>query len=155
MGTTNHHTPYDENTHPANATEMNGPLSELDEAITNQGTAISALQAFDMHFMFSGQPGAGEVLLKIKARRQFTVPAGLSGSGLDADTVATAEAICSVQKNGIEFGTMTIAAAGTSATLAAASATSFAIHDILTVLAPASQDTTLADLFGAIVGVRS
>lgn len=144
---TNHHTPYIDGTTDFKAVDMNAPIAKLDQAITD-------LQAQDLHFMRDGKPGDGQVLLRVKFRRAFTIPAGLTLSGLDALVAATAEAVCSVKKDGTEFGTMTFAASGTITTQAAALETVFAIGDILTVIAPVTADATLADLFGTIVGSR-
>lgn len=81
-------------------------------------------------------------------------PAVLSGSYSKAGAAATAETVFSVKKNGSEFGTITFAISGATGTFAAASATSFAAGDVLTIVAPASADATLADVDFQLKGLR-
>jgi hypothetical protein len=69
-----------------------------------------------------------------------------------AATASTASSVLSIRKNGIQIGTASWSAGGTSATLAMGSATSFAIGDILTVGAPASPDSTLANISLSMLG---
>jgi hypothetical protein len=103
----------------------------------------------------AGKPAAGEALLDLLVVRPFTLPAGLAGSGGVASTAATGSAVCSVTKNGSEVATLTFAAGATAPTLAAAQAVAFAVNDRMRVLAPASQDATLADFTATLVLQRS
>src|SRR5687768_13947535 len=57
-----------------------------------------------------GRPYASEVVLRYVATHAVTFPAGLTLSKLSAGTAATAQYIFSVKKNGVEFGTITVAA---------------------------------------------
>ena len=160
---TNHHTPYDGTTYHNKASDMNVPLAELDQVITDNAddidtnvTDISDLQTqpYDIPIMYNGSPTNALVMLRIEMVRAVTYPAGLTLSRLKALIAATAESIFSLKKNGSEFGTMTFAISGTTATVAAASETVFAAGNILTLVAPATADVTLADLYGMIVGSR-
>lgn len=81
-------------------------------------------------------------------------PVALAGSYSKAGAAADAETVFSVKKNGSEFGTITFAASGTTGTLAAASATIFSAGDVLTIVAPASADATLADVDFQLKGLR-
>ena len=54
----------------------------------------------------------------------------------------------SIQKNGTQFLTATVAASGTTATFSS-SQTDFAAGDVLKVVAPATADATLADIGSA------
>ena len=99
-----------------------------------------------------GKPTASEVVALIAVPVACTLPAGLTGSIVKAGVAATASAALSVRKNGSQFGTATFAAAGTTATLAVASATTFAAGDLLSIVAPASADATLADIAITLVG---
>ncbi|MEJ6846760.1 hypothetical protein V3589_11145 [Sinorhizobium fredii] len=102
--------------------------------------------AVELSFFAGGTPTANELLFRYEVRRPFAIPAGMAGSGGSSGAAATGAAALSVKKNGTQVGTATWAAAGTAATLAMASATSFAVGDVLTVTAPATPDTTLADV---------
>ena len=81
-----------------------------------------------------------------------TFPAGLAGSFGTAGTAATAAASFAIAKNGTAVGTMDFAAGATSATFTMATATSFAGGDVLTIIAPAAPDATLANLAWSLTG---
>jgi len=79
-------------------------------------------------------------------------PAGLTGSQGTAGVAATATATYHITKNGANVGTMVFGAGTTIATFSMTSATAFMAGDILTVVAPAVPDATLANLAWALVG---
>jgi len=79
-------------------------------------------------------------------------PAGLTGSQGTASVAATATTTYSIKKNGAGVGTMVFAAGATAATFTMPSATTFMAGDILTVVAPALPDATLANLAWTLVG---
>lgn len=121
---------------------------------TKRWELIENAVPYDIGGTWNGVTTNGLVLIRVPVARAITFPSGMTGSNLIAETAATAQTVFSLKKNGVEFGTATFAASGTSATFAAASETSFAAGDILTVVAPATADATLADLGWAIVGSR-
>lgn len=100
----------------------------------------------DLAGSIEGKPGASETLLDYVVTNSLTLPSALTGSQLIATSAATSQWVALVKKNGVEVGTMTVAAAGTTATFAAASPASLVAGDRVTVVAPASQDSTLADI---------
>jgi hypothetical protein len=110
---------------------------------------------YDIGVYFQGQPEAGATLLQFVASRAFTLPADLTGSQGYAGTAPTAQADLDIQKNGASIGTITFAAAANTATFAFASEITFAAGDRLTVLAPGSQDASLADISITFKGTRS
>jgi hypothetical protein len=75
-------------------------------------------------------------------------------SRLDADIAATGEAVFSIKKNGAEFATITIAAAGTTATFTNAADAVFAAGDVLELFAPTPRDDTLSGIAITLVGFR-
>jgi hypothetical protein len=81
-----------------------------------------------------------------------TFPAGLAGSYGIAQTAATNPTSYSIQRNGTPVATMNFAAAATNATFTMASGTVFAAGDLLTLVAPASPDPSLAGLAWTLVG---
>lgn len=82
-------------------------------------------------------------------------PAQLAESRARATDAATAEAVCSVQRNGVQIATMTFAASGQVATFADMSAAvSFDDGDYLTIVAPATPDSTLAGVAVTLFGER-
>lgn len=110
---------------------------------------------YDMAMSVSGVPLAGEELFFHVFTASIKFEASLSGSVAKANVAATAEAVFSIKKNGVEFATLTFAAAGTTGSFVAASATTFTIGDVLTVIAPASQDATLAGIAITLAGARA
>ncbi len=83
-----------------------------------------------------------------------TFSAALSGSAGTLNVAATAQTDFDVQKNGVSFGTIRFAAAGTVASFISASGATFAIGDILTVIAPASADASASTLGFTLVATR-
>ena len=110
---------------------------------------------YDIGVYFPGQPEAGATLLQLVASRAFTLPADLTGSQGYAGTAPTAQADLDVWKNGASIGTVTFAAAASTATFNFAGEVTFAAGDRLTVLAPGSQDASLADISITFKGTRS
>ena len=81
-----------------------------------------------------------------------TFQAGLIGRQGKAGVPAAATATYQISKNGATVGTMVFAAGATTATFTMGSATTYLAGDILTVVAPASPDATLANLAWNFVG---
>ena len=89
------------------------------------------------------------------ARVYFTeavsCPDDWAGSYVKAITAFTGSSAYALKKNGASTGTATFSAAGTTAALATSGgATTFAAGDYLDIIAPATHDTTGADLSFAI-----
>lgn len=100
----------------------------------------------DIQWFHSGATTNSQIVYYMPLTRTSVFPAALSGSWATANVAATAQTIFSIKKNGTQFGTCTFAASGTSGTYAAATATSFSPGDILSIHAPATADSTLADI---------
>jgi hypothetical protein len=110
---------------------------------------------YDVGVYFPGQPGAGATLLQLVAPRAFTLPAGLTGSQGYAATAPTAQADLDIRKNGASIGTITFAAPASTATFAFAGEVDFAAGDRLTIIAPGTQDASLADISITLKGTRN
>lgn len=113
-----------------------------------------AAQPYDIGAMIPGAPSASLVVMRYKFPRAVAFPASLTNSQGVAGTAATAQTDFDVLKNGVSFGTIRFAAAGTSATFIAAGSSSFAAGDVLTVIAPGTPDATLADISFTLAGTR-
>ncbi|HEV2100493.1 MAG TPA: phage tail protein, partial [Stellaceae bacterium] len=100
----------------------------------------------------NGRPTAGLVLQRYVFATSVTFPSGLAGSQGTAGTAATATASFEIQKNGENVGAMVFSAAATTATFMMTSPTTFNAGDVLTLLAPATPDLTLADLAWTFIG---
>lgn len=112
-------------------------------------------QPFDVHAFYPGIPGASAKVLRIPVARAVAFPDDFAGSYGMASVAATASAAFEVQKNGVSIGTITFAAAATTATFATSGASvSLVAGDILSIIAPASPDATLSDPGFALAGTR-
>lgn len=109
---------------------------------------------YDVGAMVAGAPDADAVCLRYKFPREVTFAAGLSPSQGVADVAATGETDFDIQQNGASVGTMTFAAAATTATFDMDSETVFEVGDVLTVVAPNTPDATLADISFVLSGTR-
>jgi hypothetical protein len=112
--------------------------------------ALPYLLAFDA----PGVPTASMIVFHHVFTQAVTFVASLTGSYVKAGTAATAQTDFDLKKNGSSIGTVRFAAAGTTASYVSISASSWAAGDILTLIAPASPDATIADIWGTLVGVR-
>jgi hypothetical protein len=102
---------------------------------------------------YTGKPTANLVLQSYVFAVSVTFPVGLSGSRGTAATVPTATTTLDIQKNGASVGTMIFAASATAATFTMGAATVFNAGDVLTVVAPATPDATLASLAWTFLGI--
>ncbi len=116
--------------------------------------AEAGVSPYDIGGSFAGKPSAGAVIMRFPLPRAVRFLSGMALSKGVAAIAATAAVSFSIRKNGIEFATMNIAASGTSATFTCTTTTDFAAGDILTLVAPASPDDTLADIGFAFAGLR-
>lgn len=106
----------------------------------------------EFSFFAGGTFEATELLFRHVVTQAFTFPAGLTDSRGSSAQAADASAALSIKKNGSEVGTATWSAAGTTATLAMASPTSFSAGDVLSVTGPVSPDATLGDVSLSLIG---
>lgn len=111
-------------------------------------------EPYDIGAQIASAPTASLVMMRYKFPRAVSFPAGLTDSQGVAGTAATAQTDFDIRKNGASVGTIRFAAAGTSATFIMASLQTFAAGDILTVIAPASPDATLAGVSFVLAGTR-
>ena len=96
-----------------------------------------------------GDPAPARRLARLHAARRSDGSQGYAG------TAPTAQADLDIRKNGASIGTITFAAAASTATFSFASEVAFAAGDRLIVLAPGSQDASLADISITFKGTRS
>ena len=117
---------------------------------------ITSLCNWDATLFYPGTPSASAIVAQIVFARAVTMPGNLVGSVAYGKTSATASTVFDVKKNGSSTGSITFAAAANTATFTttSGSALSFAIGDRLEVVAPATPDTTLANISFTLIGNR-
>lgn len=109
----------------------------------------------DIGTYISGSPSANEVVLSYVFTRAVTFADEFAGSQAKAGAAATGSTTFIVQKNGASVGTIVFAASGTTGTFATTGTTvAFAAGDVLSLVAPATPDTTLANISVTFTGVR-
>ena len=102
---------------------------------------------------FTGKPTANLILQTyVFAMPAAILPVGLAGSWGTAAIPASGRSIFSIQKNGLNIGTMSFVAAANMATFTMSSATEFAAGDVLAVIAPAVPNSTLANIAWTLMG---
>jgi hypothetical protein len=100
---------------------------------------------------FSGIPTTNSTMAYVPSPYALSILTNCAGSYLKAKASATSQATINLYKNGVQFGSATFAAAGTSATFTC-TATSFLAGDVLEIVG--GGDPTLANIGGVIAGTR-
>lgn len=107
----------------------------------------------DVALFVGGKPDNAELVMYIPFNRTVVFPAGLATSHAKANVASTSTKVFDIQKNGASVGSITFTASVTGVFAMAAQQT-FNAGDTLGVVAPASQDATLADIGINIAGTR-
>jgi hypothetical protein len=109
---------------------------------------------YDLALDASDRPDSGDTFRRFVFTHVVQYYAGMTDSRAVASVAATAMAVFSIQKNGVEFATLTFAAGGTIGTFACPTATTFNPGDMISVVAPNPRDATLATLAITLTGYR-
>lgn len=106
----------------------------------------AAISPYDIAAAVTGLPTAGASLIVLQMVRAAFIPANAVGSSATAGTAGTVtNAVFILNKNGTQIGTVTFAAGSTTGVFSV-TASSFAIGDIITLIAPSPQNATLANI---------
>lgn len=134
---------------------VSGTAPTSGQALVYSGSAWTpTTQPYDVPTYTPDKPTNSMIMARIVVVRAFTLPAALSGSQATAGTAATGSTTIDLQKNGVSFGTVAWSASGTTGTFTSASGATFAAGDVLRIVAPATADTTLADISITLAGTR-
>lgn len=98
----------------------------------------------DIGLFANGMLVDAELLFQLKTTTAFDLPIDLAGSYGIAATASTGTVVISLRKNGFEFATLTFTSSATG--VFSGAATSFGLGDVLTMVAPATADATLANI---------
>lgn len=157
---TNYHTPWQDGVSQYKAVDMNAPLASLDEQIATNTSNINNLNLvyssgpYDIGGTLDGKPGTSQVLLRYPFPRSTQFIIDMVKSQMVSGVAANAQTVFSIKKNNVEFATATFAAASNTATFTCATTVTFNVGDILTLVAPGSQDANLEDLGWVLAAVR-
>jgi hypothetical protein len=113
-------------------------------------------QPWEVGNFIDGAPTNGQVLMRFIAARTITFPANFTLNQFNAGVAATSSAVFTVNKNGTQVGTATVAASGTTATWASTGAVEVIYNagDVGTFVGPSTADATLANAVWSFAGYR-
>lgn len=108
---------------------------------------------YDISQNVTGKPGAGAIVLSRKFPRPVSFASNFGGSTLSVGTNPTAQANFSIKRNGNVIGAIAVTTKGfVTFSTAVSGLQLFGMGDVLTIVAPGAQDSTLADLGFTLVG---
>lgn len=125
-------------------------LGSGDIVISSNPTSVASVTTWtglpwDLAFSTFGVNTNGEVVGRFRTARAFTILGSQANGQAKAGAAATASTTYTLYKNGTSFGTVVFSAAGTVGSISVTQ-TSFAIGDQFMISAPATADSTLADI---------
>lgn len=126
----------------------------LAEAASEINTLQNINKIFDLVVWNSGKTTANQVLIKVVIPRTTTYVLNFVGSTSSAVVAATTQTVFTIKKNNVQIGTITFASAADSATYTSSAINTFAANDVLSIVAPASPDSTLSDISFIISGTQ-
>jgi len=105
---------------------------------------------------FNDVPGGSAIITRHRPviSIRFVVDLIGTGSNFYGGQAAVAETVFSLRKNDVEFGALTISAAGTEAVMDVPMVTDLTIYDEFTIVNQAVNDVGFGDIGFAIVGLR-
>jgi hypothetical protein len=118
---------------------------DIGKWVPGSATQAVSVTTYDIGVFLPGQPSASQLMLYLPLERTVSFTTNLTPSVASANTPAAADSVFTLKKNGVQFGTLTFHANGTS-TFTAASTTIFSAGDVLSIVAPATPDTALANI---------
>lgn len=121
-------------------------------AVIGNIKGADGINAADLMYFFPGKPTASQEMVRSVIKRAFNMT--LTSSSVTAAAAATATSAWTLKKNGTTVATATWSAAGTVAAITGTSPVAWAVDDVLTVVAAASVDATLANVSQTWFGAR-
>lgn len=109
-------------------------------------SVLSSGSIYDIAVYYVGSPTSLTSILKIALARALKLPVGLTGSVALAAVAATTTTIFTIKKNSTVIGTITFASGSDTGVISFTSEVSFAVGNVLEILAPELPDDTLSDI---------
>lgn len=116
------------------------------------GANITLSIPYDVYSFIDGRPASGETLLRLKAGRTFNIAANFAGSRCDANAAASQQTVMLVKLNGTQVNTITFAANSKEGIFGNSAAMTIQPGDLLEVICPIVQDTTLSTVTICLYG---
>jgi hypothetical protein len=112
------------------------------------------LTPYDFIVSVPGKPTASQIVAQFDIVRSIYFPVSFTNSVCTASTAATASATFNINVNGNLIGNIIFAAGSNTATFTTVStgSTLIASGSVLTIVAPSSPDSTLANVVGTLAG---
>lgn len=141
---------------PAAATVSTSDLAALTQGSSGPGTgvgrkatlaqilALLPAQPYDIAMFVPGVPTGGQLLAKLSFTRIVTFPLGLPSSQAGCTTAATGPVVLSILQNGNPVGTINYSAGAVAGGFTFSAEVTFNPGDVLTVVGPATADSTFA-----------
>jgi hypothetical protein len=152
---------------PAMAYSVNGTVVTFTESLNTDSdilfiygdlspmpTVNLTINNYDLGVFVQGTPDVTETLIRYIAPRRIVFPQNFTDSQAHAVTAATSSNVFSIRVEGVEVGTVTIAAAGNSGTFASAADVVVESGEIITLVSPGAVDATLANISFTLKGSR-
>jgi hypothetical protein len=107
-------------------------------------TSPQNVVTYDIGVFFPGQTAGNQLLFLLPFERQVTFAANMVPSVSACGTNPTGSVLVTLKKNGVSFGTLTVATSGVGTF--STTATTFNAGDVLTMYGPSSADSTWANI---------
>jgi hypothetical protein len=118
--------------------------------------SLASGSPFDIAIQVGGAPAADSAILTFIYPRSVNYADDFAGSFGKARVAATGLTQFAIRKNGVAVGIMQFAASSTEATFSTTGgAVSFSAGDTIEIVAPATPDDTLADIYLTLAGARA
>jgi hypothetical protein len=118
-------------------------------------TVPLSVNNYDIAIFLPGVPDSSEEIMRFVLPRDVLFEDDFAGSQANAGVAATGSTVLNVQVDGVTVGTITFAAAGTTGTFAtSAGELTVSAGEVLSIVAPATADATLADISITLKGAR-
>lgn len=111
----------------------------------------ASAKIYDVAGGISGLPVGNTTVSSFVIVRDVSFPSNLSGSVSKAQIASTGMSVFSIEKNGTQFATLTFNSSAVG--IFNGAATTFTSGDILSVVTPPLQDTTLSDVYYTLSGM--